>query len=243
MPTVPLQALRHNQALLLACLILASLLSWWYLARMAEGMPTLDTPMAFQPWATFSMWMVMMVGMMLPGATPGILMFATARPRSGTGGALPYLFTLGYLLVWAGYAALATAAQWSLHALGLLTPSLTLSGHLLAGVLLMAAGIFQWTPWKQACLRYCRSPLGMLAEGFPDKRHRALLAGLRLGFYCAGCCWALMALMFVGGVMSLACMALLTLVILLEKVIAPWKRLADTLGLVLVAGGGWLLFM
>lgn len=242
MQAISLQALRHSRALLLACLALAVMLSWWYLFRMAGGMPAMDAPMPFRPWATFTMWMVMMVGMMLPGAAPGILMFAAARPKASEDGALPYLFTLGYLLAWAGYSALATATQWGLHASGLLTPSQALSGNLLAGLLLITAGAFQWTPWKRACLRYCRSPLGMVAEGFPTRRHRALGAGIRLGLYCAGCCWALMALMFVGGVMSLAWMALLTLVILLEKIIAPWQHLASMLGLALVAYGGWLLF-
>ncbi|MGM0983438.1 MAG: DUF2182 domain-containing protein [Pseudomonadota bacterium] len=107
----------------------------------------------------------------------------------------------------------------------------------------IAAGVFQWTPLKHACLYRCRSPLGMVAEGFPANRVRALRSGLLLGLYCAGCCWALMALMFIGGVMSLAWMALITLVILLEKVVSPWKHLAEGLGLALVAYGGWLLLM
>ncbi|MDV6319533.1 DUF2182 domain-containing protein [Chromohalobacter sp. HP20-39] len=243
MQVISLQTLRHGRALLLACLALAIVLSWWHLIHMTGGMPAMDIAMSFRPWATFAMWMVMMVGMMLPGAAPGILMFAASRSRESKGDTLPYLFTLGYLLAWAGYSALATTAQWGLHTHGLLTTSQALSGNLLAGLLLMTAGAFQWTPWKQACLRRCRSPLGMLVEGFPTKRHRALTAGLRLGLYCAGCCWALMALMFVGGIMSLAWMALLTLIILLEKVIAPWKRLSDMLGLVLVAYGSWLLIM
>ncbi|MBB3232866.1 DUF2182 domain-containing protein [Halomonas stenophila] len=240
MHAISLQTLRHDRALLLACLGLATVLSWWYLVRMAGGMPAMEAPMPFRPWATFSMWMVMMVGMMLPGAAPGILMFAAARSRGRAGRALPYLFALGYLLAWAGYAALATATQGGLQALGLLTPSQALGGSVPGG-LLLAAGAFQWTPWKHACLRRCRSPLGMVAEGFPANRRRALSAGIRLGLYCAGCCWVLMALMFVGGVMSLAWMALLTLIILLEKVVSPWRRLADALGLALVAYGGWLL--
>lgn len=242
MHAISLHTLRHGRTLLIASLAVAVMLSWWYLIRMTGGMPAMHAPMPFQPGATFTMWLVMMVGMMLPGAAPGILMFAAARPRASKDEALPYLFTIGYLLAWAGFSALATATQWGLHASGLLTPSQALRGNLLAGLLLITAGAFQWTPWKQACLRYCRSPLGMVAEGFPTRRDRALGAGIRLGLYCTGCCWALMALMFVGGVMSLAWMALLTLVILLEKVIAPWKSLTNMLGLALVAYGGWLLF-
>ncbi|SEL43904.1 DUF2182 domain-containing protein [Halomonas daqiaonensis] len=243
MRAISLHTLRHDRALLVGCLALATVLSWWYLVRMAGGMPGMEAPMSFRPWATFIMWMVMMVGMMLPGAAPGILMFAAARPQLRTGASLPYLFALGYLLAWAGYAALATTSQWGLHALGLLSYSRALNDSVPAGLLVLAAGAFQWTPLKHACLYRCRSPLGMVAEGFPASRVRALRAGILLGLYCAGCCWALMALMFIGGVMNLAWMALLTLVILLEKLVSPWKCLADGLGLALVAYGGWLLLM
>lgn len=243
MPAIFLQPLRHERAMLIGCLSLAIVLSWWFLIRMAGGMPAMEGPMPFRPWPTLIMWMVMMVGMMLPGAVPGILLFVAARPQGSREATLPYLFTLGYLLAWAGYAVLATTSQWGLHALGLLTPTQALEGNDPAGLLLVAAGAFQWTPWKHACLRRCRSPLGMVAEGFPQTPHRALGAGLRLGLYCAGCCWVLMALMFVGGVMSLAWMALITLIILLEKVIVPWRHLANGFGLTLVAVGSWLVLM
>ncbi|MDN3525956.1 DUF2182 domain-containing protein [Halomonas sabkhae] len=237
MTVLSLASFRQGQGWLLAGLSVATLLSWWYLVHMANGMPSMQAPMPFRPWATLSMWVVMMIAMMLPSAAPGIMMLAASRPQGRHAALLPYLFTLGYLLAWVAYSALATAAQWGLHASDMLTPAQALRSELLAGLMLAAAGIFQWTPWKQACLRYCRSPLGMLAEGFPGTAWRTLTAGMRLGVYCAGCCWALMALMFVGGVMSLAWMAALTLIILLEKLISPWQWLANLLGLGLVALG------
>ncbi|MDR5902164.1 DUF2182 domain-containing protein [Halomonas icarae] len=238
-----LQTLRHDRTLLAGCLALAVILSWWYLMRMAGGMPGMDAPMPFQPWATFTMWMVMMVGMMLPGATPGILMFAAARPHRTTGASLPYLFALGYLLAWVGYSVLATMTQWALHSLGLLTPDQAINATVPSGLLLMAAGAFQWTPLKHVCLHRCRSPMGIVLEGFPSHRARALRAGIRLGLYCTGCCWALMALMFVGGVMSLTWMALLTLIFLLEKMVPAWKRLSDGLGMALLVYGAWVLLV
>ncbi|UYG09176.1 DUF2182 domain-containing protein [Halomonas sp. M4R1S46] len=234
-----LQALPTRPLPLVASLILAAVASWAYMFDMA-GMPAMGG--GFMAWSTFVMWTVMMVAMMLPTATPAILVFAAATTRPpGRSAPLPYLFAVGYLLAWTGFAAVATAAQWGLHELALLSPGKALGAPTWAGALLLGAGLFQWTRVKDACLRGCRSPMGLVAEGLPDTAGRALRAGIRLGLYCTGCCWALMALMFVGGVMSLAWMAGLTLLILLEKLTHHPRRLSQGVGLGLIAYGGWLL--
>lgn len=236
----PLQALPAGPLPLVASLILAAVAGWAYLIDMATDMSAMGG--GFLAWPTFVMWTVMMVAMMLPTAAPAVLVFAaTTRRLPGRSAPLPYLFAGGYLLAWTGFAALATAAQWGLHELALLSPDQALGTPPWAGVVLLGAGLFQWTRLKDACLRGCRSPMGLVAEGLPESPGRALRAGGRFGLYCTGCCWALMALMFVGGVMSLAWMAGLTLFILLEKLTRHPRRLSQGVGLGLIAYGGWLL--
>ncbi|ATJ82462.1 DUF2182 domain-containing protein [Halomonas beimenensis] len=233
-----LQALPAAPLPLVASLALAAVAAWAYLIDMA-GMPAMG---GFVAGPTFVMWTVMMVAMMLPTVAPVILVFAAAtRRQPGRSAPLPYVFAAGYLLAWTGFAAVATAAQWGLHELTLLSPDQALDAPTWAGMMLLGAGFFQWTRLKDACLRGCRSPMGLVAQGLPDRPVRALRAGLRLGLYCTGCCWALMALMFVGGVMSLAWMAGLTLFILLEKLTRHPRRLSQGVGMLLIGYGGWLL--
>src|ERR1700690_3554352 len=163
----------------------------------------------------------MMVAMMIPSAAPMILTFAMVnrkrreqeRPFVPTG-----IFLLGYLAVWTGFSALAAVAQWILHARALLSPMMVSTSPILGGGLLIAAGIFQWTPLKNACLTHCRSPLGFLMTDWREGRWGALFMGLKHGAYCAGCCWILMALLFVAGVMNLWWIAIIAVLVLLEKV-------------------------
>jgi hypothetical protein len=144
------------------------------------------------------MWSVMMVAMMTPAAAPMILMFATIHRRRTAEGrpATPTaIFVLGYLVIWTIYSVVAALAQASLHAAALLSPAMAATSPLLAGGLLVAAGVFQWTPLKRACLAACRSPLSFLMTGWREGRAGAFVMGLRHGLYCLGCCWALMALL------------------------------------------------
>ncbi|MBB3139790.1 DUF2182 domain-containing protein [Halomonas organivorans] len=224
---------------LVASLALVAVAAWAWLIDMASGMSGMGA--AFMPWPTLVMWTAMMVAMMLPSAAPAILVFAAATRRSPSWPAvLPYLFATGYLLAWTSFAGLATLTQWGLNEAALLSPGQSLGTTTWAGMLLLGAGLFQWTRLKDACLRSCRSPMGLVAQGLPLTPPRALGTGLRLGLFCTGCCWALMALMFVGGVMSLAWMAGLTLLILLEKLIPYPRRLSRCVGTGLIAYGGWL---
>jgi predicted metal-binding membrane protein len=166
------------------------------------------------------MWAVMMVGMMAGTAMPMLLLFAGAQAGRGQRGAPlgALIFGLGYLTIWTGFSAFATFAQWALHKAAMLSPAMKTSSPRLAGVILLAAGAYQLTPWKGACLTHCRSPLGFLMTNWRDGKWGAIRMGLVHGAYCLGCCWALMCVLFVVGVMNLAWVAALTVFVLLEKI-------------------------
>jgi predicted metal-binding membrane protein len=248
-----LAALRHDRAVVLGGLALVVLLAWLYLVFAAGGgMETMDMGggpvMAMRPHWTlgysllvFVMWAVMMLAMMLPSVAPVTLLIASlARKRAASGGApgaRTALFVCGYLAVWLAFAAAATTLQWALSEAGLLSEAMALANALLAGGVLVAAGVYQWTPLKAACLRHCRSPLDFLLFHWREGALGAVASGVGHGVFCLGCCWMLMALLFVGGIMSLAWVAGLALLVLVEKTL-PWgKRVSLGTGAVLVAWG------
>lgn len=187
------------------------------------------------------MWIVMMAAMMLPTATPMILLHATlARRRhvlQRAALAANGLFVLGYVAVWSAFALGATVLQWALAEAALLSPMMQASSKGLAGALLVAAGIYQFTPLKQACLRNCRSPLDFIMSHWRNGPAGAYAMGLRHGAYCLGCCWTLMLLLFVGGVMSLAWIAGLASFVLVEK-LAPYGHWTTRLAGVALLGWG-----
>jgi predicted metal-binding membrane protein len=224
-------------------------LAWaWLLAagRMADG--AMLAPMAWTPAHAammLLMWWIMMAAMMLPAAAPVLLLqAATQRRRLPT--ARPYpavaLGTAGYLGVWGLFALLATFAQWALERSGLLSPMTMSAGHALGGILLLMAGLYQLTPLKQACLRHCRSPFAFLTAHWRPGAVGAVRLGLVHGAYCLGCCWLLMALLFVGGVMSPFWIGALALYVLLEKLGPYGERLSRVAGLLLLAAGCLLLW-
>lgn len=193
---------------------------------------------------TFAMWVVMMVAMMLPSAAPMIVMFhrVAAERAARRQPAVPTaVFLAGYLSVWCGFSVLATAAQWALHEASLLSPMLAAASPWLGGGLLAAAGVFQFTPLKQACLAKCRSPIAFLLGEWREGVRGALAMGIRHGVYCTGCCWALMALLFVGGVMNLVWVAALAVVVLGEKALPNGALLGKLGGLALIAWGAWVM--
>ena len=147
------------------------------------------------------------------------------------------VFLLGYGVVWTAFSALAAVAQWILHSLALLSPRMTSASPILGGVLLILAGVFQWTPFKQACLLHCRSPLDFLMTGWREGKGGAFVMGLKHGAYCTGCCWLLMALLFVAGVMNIAWVAVIAIFVLLEKVVPRGLALAQWTGAIFVAWG------
>jgi len=229
-------------------------LAWLYLflaaTDMTAAMAGMDRTMAMPAKGAtdllvlFAMWLVMMVGMMLPSVAPVILTFATVNRNRRARGE-PYvpaaLFAAGYLLAWVGFSLAATLAQWALERAALLSPmDMTIDSRLLGGLLFLAAGLYQFTPVKLACLSFCRSPLDFVVNHWRDGNGGALRMGMTHGLYCLGCCWILMLLLFVGGVMNLLWVAALAGVVLIEKVAAgPW--IGRIGGAVLTTYGVWLL--
>jgi predicted metal-binding membrane protein len=193
--------------------------------------------------AMFAMWAIMMVGMMLPSAAPMILLYDRVRERQAAKGASlagTAVFALGYGVAWSGFSLAATTAQWGLERAALLTPTMASASPRLGGALLIAAALYQWSPLKRACLVRCRAPLFFLSHHWRPGRTGALLMGLHHGLYCVGCCWVLMALLCVFGVMNLLWIAALALLVLLEKV-APWGEWLSRASAVLLAAAGALL--
>lgn len=172
----------------------------------------------------FLMWTVMMVGMMVPSATPAILLYAALVPRqskSTNPTARTCAFVAGYFAAWTGFSLGATVMQWWLAQRALLSPMMESASPAFGAAMLVAAGLYQWSPLKSACLTQCRSPLAYLSRHWRPGVRGALHMGARHGLYCVGCCWALMLLLFVGGVMSLLWIAALAVFVLLEK-LAPF---------------------
>jgi predicted metal-binding membrane protein len=197
----------------------------------------------------FSMWTVMMAAMMLPGAAPMLLLFQRVRerqPDAGSTGRAVAAFAAGYLVVWTLFSAAATLAQLALDHAGTIAPDMALDALPLAGSLLIVVGLYQLTPWKHACLARCRSPLEFLAHHWRDGIAGAFRMGLAHGRYCLGCCWALMLLLFAGGVMNPIVIGALTLYVAAEK-LAPGHGMVSRLGAAalilaggaLCAGGVW----
>ncbi len=243
-----------------SALFVLTLLAWGYTLFLAPGetmapgdmmaMPGM-APM-FMPWTPahfflmFAMWAVMMVGMMTPSAAPMILLYGQVARQAATLGrpfASALWFATGYLLAWTAFALVATAAQYGLERAALVSPLTMRAGGDMGALVLIAAGIYQWTPLKQACLAHCRAPLSFVQHhgGFKSTAAGSLRLGGQHGLYCIGCCWALMALLFVGGVMNALWIAGLAILVLAEKVVPGGRRLARVAGALMIAGGGWML--
>ena len=187
----------------------------------------------------FAMWAVMMVGMMAPSASPMLLLFAGARAGRGQRAWSPpaLTFGLGYVSVWTGFSAAAALAQYGLHRAALLSPAMASSSSRLAGAILAVAGAYQLTPWKGRCLTHCRSPLGFLLANWRDGAAGAFRMGLRHGIYCLGCCWALMGVLFVVGVMNLVWVAVLTGFVFIEKIAPAGPIVSRAAGAAMVVWG------
>jgi predicted metal-binding membrane protein len=256
--------LRRDRVVILTSLFVIAFLAWaclfWFASAMkmdmpgpAMGMPGMaeDMSPAFSTWTfphavvIFAMWAIMMIGMMTPSVAPVVLLYtrtALGAQAQGKVFAAASWFAAGYLAAWIVFALAATAGQWTLDWLALLTPMMKSASRIFGGLLLIAAGVYQWTPLKQSCLNHCRAPLHFIVRhgGFRPGEAASLRLGMLHGAYCVGCCWALMLLLFVGGVMNLFWIAALMILVLLEK-IAPWGRVAARVAGLLAAGGGALM--
>jgi len=256
---------RRDRFTVFGALSLLTALSWGYVLWLSQNMamPQASMPgMAMdmhavapmiRPWTlvdllfSFLMWAVMMAGMMLPSVAPVILLYvlvgrqaeAMHKPLAATG-----WFVGGYLLAWTGFSLLAALLQAGLAQAALLTPELATNNNLMGGAILVAAGLYQWSPLKYRCLANCRAPLFFLQRhgGFKRQALPSLGLGLRHGLYCIGCCWALMLLLFVGGVMNIVWIASIAALVLLEKVLSEGRNVSRLVGGCLVLGGLVLAF-
>jgi predicted metal-binding membrane protein len=252
MSLAPAELLRRERVVVVLALVGVTAIAWLYLIMARRGMdmsvqtmgdmPDRATPFAV-PWV-FAMWWVMMVGMMLPSAAPMILTFATLQRRKRDRDE-PYvptaMFVAGYLIAWGAFCLAATAAQWELQRSALLSPMLGLASPLFGGVYFIFAGIYQFTPLKNVCLRHCRSPFAFVLNHWRDGWDGALRMGTSHGAYCLGCCWVLMALLFAVGVMNLIWVAAIAAFVFAEKLLPGGVWVGRVGGSAMAAFGLWLL--
>jgi predicted metal-binding membrane protein len=239
-PDLTGRVLRHERLIVAASIALLVGLSWSFLANGAgmsgDGMDmaAMSPPLT----ALVLMWWLMMVAMMLPSAAPAILLYARVRAQRRSSGAIvsPAVFAAGYLAMWLAFSIAAAIAQ-QLVADG----GMTLGGRL-SDAVLIAAGVYQLSPVKGACLRQCRAPAQFLSRHWRPGAFGALRLGLLHGAYCVGCCWMLMALLFVGGVMNFAWIAAITLLVGIEKLVPGGEWIGRAAGIGLIGWGAIRLF-
>lgn len=256
--------LRRDRVVIIAALIGLTGLAWVYLDALASGMADSEVvdlarpgdmagmvmSAATKPWTatdimlTLVMWCVMMVGMMLPSAAPMILTFATVNRRKRERGQ-PFVpaaaFAAGYLSVWGAFSIAATLGQWGLQDAALLSMTAAATSPTLGGALFVAAGLYQLTPLKYACLKRCRSSFDFVINRWRDGTIGALRMGVAHGFYCLGCCWVLMALLFAEGVMNLLWAAAIGALVFFEKLFPAGQWIARISGILMLAFGAYLL--
>src|SRR6516165_7235432 len=257
--------LRRDRLVVLFALTLLTALTWSYLLWLSAGMYMGGMDMgdfrmlpsgmglmvpAHSPWhamefaLVFVMWTVMMVGMMTPSAAPMFLMYARVGRQTGAQEkslSATVWFAIGYFLVWLAFALFATLEQWALERTALLDFTMASMDNVLGGFEFIAAGLYQWTRLNDLCLAQCQKPFEFVMRhgGYRRDAPGCVMLGLRHGAYCVGCCWALMALLLVGGVMNVLWIALLALLAFLERVTSICRLIARLAGIVLVAGGAW----
>ena len=243
-------ALQSDHAPAVLLLVLLPLICWMWIVVVARDMygpmtgasawmmtANWDVPHILLLWA---MWTVMMTGMMLPSASPLVLLYGAIARRSPQGRRQVYALTAGYLIVWMVFSLGATALQRGLAALLVVSPMMEVTNARFGATLLLLAGVYQLTPIKHACLRTCRSPLGFLMTRWRTGWSGALVTGIEHGAYCVGCCWALMLLLFAGGVMNLTVIAALTAFVAFEKLAPLGPYSARISGLLVMAAGFWM---
>jgi predicted metal-binding membrane protein len=231
--------------LLLAAAALITAVAWLYLIHMA-GMRQghVHSGMAPAFWALFGMWAAMMVAMMLPAVMPYVLVFHAEQARRRARNAVPVpeaFFLGGYFVMWMAFSAFCAGLQELLHRRALLSPMMSASSSVLAGGILIAAGVYQWTPLKNACLKHCRTPLTFLLTDWREGAAGAFRMGVDHGYYCLACCWMLMLIPFAAGVMNLVWMAGITVLLLLEKAAPGGELTARISGGVFVAAGAYVI--
>lgn len=254
--------LRQDNAIVLGSVLLIILAATWYtVAGVGMKMSAVEMTRMAGPvgepmqmgsataWSfgytllIFLMWWIMMIAMMTPSAAPAVLLFAATKrmgPEKDRAATFSLCFLLGYLVTWGAFSLTATALQWGLEHIGLSSgPMMTIRSGPFAGSVLLAAGFYQFSSLKNACLRYCQSPARFLAGHNRPGPFGALRTGALHGTYCLGCCWALMLLLFVGGIMNLYWIVGIAAYVALEKLLPTARWLAPVSGVALIGAGLW----
>ena len=252
-PSTLERAIIRDRWLVLGSLLLVAGACWAWIVPMARDMyGSMSGPSAWMmtpSWngahlaLLFAMWAAMMIGMMLPSAAPTLLIYGMVARRGDGADDAPlrvHIFAGGYLVVWTAFSAVAALAQRAFTATGVLTPMMEARAPIASGALLVVAGAYQLTPLKRACLSACQSPAAFLVKHWHGGRAGAFRIGLLHGWYCLGCCWALMLLLFAGGVMNLTIIVGLTVFLLIEKLMPPALQGGRFSGVVLVVAGIYL---
>ena len=251
--TILESALQYHRAPAIVLLVLLPMVSWMWIVLMARDMygpmTGASSWMMTAQWDVryllllWAMWAVMMTGMMLPSASPMLLLYGLIARRSAQGSAARPVYTLaaGYLLVWAVFSLGATALQVVLAGLLLVSSMMEITSPAAGAILLLIAGVYQLTPLKRACLRTCQSPFGFLMSRWRNGLYGAFTMGVQHGAYCVGCCWALMLLLFAGGVMNLTVIAALTALVAFEKLTRFGVQGARVSGVLLILAGLWMI--
>jgi len=244
--------LKKDRLIIISSLFIISLLAWVYIIYLYKQMAVMNMDALFfampmtPSWTMtdfallFLMWFVMMIAMMTPAVAPLILIFAMVnrqrkqqnRPFVNTA----YLMT-GYFVVWAAFSLAATSLQWLLQQISMLNPEMKTTNKILGSVILIATGIFQFTAFKHTCLQYCRTPIEFVHRHWKEGKPGALRMGIQNGFYCLGCCWMLMVVLFVAGIMNLLWVAIIALFVLIEKISSQTKWISYVAGFVLILYG------
>jgi predicted metal-binding membrane protein len=253
--TTPIETLlRRDRWIVTGVLAVTVLICWAWIVPMGRDMyGTMMGPSAWMMtnrWDAsyigliFAMWVVMMAGMMLPSAAPVLLLYARVIRKSPAGERTQvhvHAFAAGYVVVWTGFSLLATFLQWGLTRQAWMTPMMESSGDRVTAVIFVLAGIYQLTPWKRTCLNACRSPVEFLSRHWKAGPAGGFTLGVVNGMYCLGCCWAIMLLLFAGGVMNLWWIFGITIFVLLEKVVPHGRLFSRATGGLLMFAGLWLI--
>lgn len=240
MPNSNSWTIRREQTISVGGAIAITALAWLWLARLGSDVHSHhSTDFA----VALLVWTVMMIAMMLPSTLPFVQAFG-AEHRRRRAHHLPFVpagvFLAGYFAMWTGFSAVAALVQQALHRAALLSP-MSATGSVVGGGILVGAGVYQWTPLKDACLRHCRSPLSFLLSDWREGWLGAFRMGIDHGLFCLGCCWLLMALPFAAGVMNLLWMAAITVFILVEKTAPGGQWFGKIGGAALVGVGTWMI--
>lgn len=250
--------LKRDRYIIISSMAVMSLLAWFYMVYLYKQMEQMNMDSLFfampmtAHWTgtdfalMFLMWVVMMIAMMTPSVAPLILIFARVN-RQRQQQQSPYIKTAylltGYFLVWAGFSFIATFLQWTLQQVSMLNPEMVTTSKVLSSLILITAGIFQFSSLKNKCLKYCRSPLEFIYHNWKEGKNGAIKMGIENGIYCVGCCWILMTLLFVTGIMNILWVALIAIFVLIEKIASNPKWISSISGIILIAYGGVLLII